>query len=106
MNDIKDSKQTKGKGPSTNSQPAKVIRQGAIAASIWLRSAPTGFPYYDFTVSRSWKSLAGEKTGYSQNFFDRNKAELMQVIESACNWIAEQQDQLVAQVGDVSATAA
>ena len=108
---MEDNKPTKTPKQKTDlvgdkNNPVKVVRQGAIAASIWLRQAPTGFPYYDFTISRSWKSVAGGKTGYSQNFFDRNKAELLQVIEGACTWIAEQQGQLVANESDISATAA
>jgi hypothetical protein len=107
MEDNKPSKTAKQKTDqvSDKNNPVKVVRQGAIAASIWLRQAPTGFPYYDFTISRSWKSVAGGKTGYSQNFFDRNKSELLQVIEGACTWIAEQQDQVI-EDGGFSATAA
>lgn len=108
MEDNKPSKTPKSKADQVGDKnnPVKVVRQGAIAASIWLRQAPTGFPYYDFTISRSWKSVAGGKTGYSQNFFDRNKNELLQVIEGACSWIAEQQDQGIEDEGDFSATAA
>ena len=47
----------------------KTVREGAVAASIWRRQSPTGLPYYDFSLSRSWKSMASGKTGYSQNFF-------------------------------------
>lgn len=108
MEDNKPSKTPKSKADQAGDKnnPVKVVRQGAIAASIWLRQAPTGFPYYDFTISRSWKSVAGGKTGYSQNFFDRNKSELLQVIEGACSWIAEEQDKLTVSETELSASAA
>ena len=55
------------KKPTT--APVKTIRHGAIAASIWKRQATSGFEYFDFTVSRSWKTSATGKEGYSSSFF-------------------------------------
>ena len=72
---------------SENSDPVKVIRKGAIAASIWRRQSPNGFAYYDFTLSRSWKAMSSEKTGYSKNFFGNNVPELQDVINEASGWI-------------------
>ena len=69
--------------------PVEVIRKGAIAASIWKRQSPSGYAYYDFSISRSWKSMSSEKTGYSRNFFETNKADLFEVIEKASAWITE-----------------
>jgi hypothetical protein len=69
--------------------PAHVVREGAIAASIWKRQTNTGHQYYEFTLSRSWKSTTSDRTGYSPNFSDKNKAALCQVVEAACAWIAE-----------------
>ena len=56
--------------------PVKTIRHGAIAASIWKRQATSGFEYFDFTVSRSWKTSATGKEGYSTSFFARNAEDL------------------------------
>ena len=47
------------KKPAT--APVKIIRHGAIAASIWKRQATSGFEYFDFTVSRSWKTSSTGK---------------------------------------------
>lgn len=70
--------------------PVQVVRLGAIAASIWKRQSPSGYAYYDFTISRSWKSLGTGKSGYSKSFFGSNEKDLVEVISRAAAWIAEQ----------------
>lgn len=75
-----------------NKDPVHVVRMGGVAASIWQRQSPSGYPYYDFSLSRSWKSSASGKTGYSKNFFSRNRDELLQVVEQATAWIAEREE--------------
>ena len=55
-------------------KPAHTVRRGAIAANIWLRQTQTGFHYYDYSLSRSWKSQSSEKEGYSNNFFPGTKS--------------------------------
>lgn len=77
------------KKPST--KPVKTIRQGAVGASIWKRQSPSGFEYFDFTLSRSWKTQKSGKEGYSPNFFASNESELYAVIAEARNWIENQQ---------------
>ena len=72
--------------------PVHVVRKGAIAASIWRRQSPSGFAYYDFSLSRSWKSMSSEKMGYSRNFFETNQADLAEVIEKASAWIIERRE--------------
>jgi len=79
-------------------QLAKVIRDGAIAASIWRRKASRGGVYFDFSLSRSWKSQDGSE-GYSHNFFASNEYQLIAVISKATDWISQQR------VGDGSETA-
>jgi hypothetical protein len=78
----------KEKSGGTKSGPEHVIRDGGIAAMIWRRESTTGFPYYEYSISRSWKNQAG-KTGYSQNYFSRNEAQLVNVIGQATKWIAD-----------------
>lgn len=80
-------------GEST--EPVIVIRNGAIAASIWQRQSPSGYAYYDFSVSRSWKSLSTDRAGYSKNFFETNEAELIEVIQKASSWITQNRKQEV-----------
>lgn len=76
---------------TSRQQPIKVIRNGAVAASIWKRQTPTGFEYLDFSLSRSWKMKTGEKEGYSQSFFERNESALLEVVSQACDYIRHQQ---------------
>jgi hypothetical protein len=71
-------------------QPAKVFRNGAIAASIWRRQTGTGFAYFDFSLSRSWKSTTSGKEGYSSNFFPQNEEALANVVRQASDWIVTQ----------------
>ena len=71
--------------------PVHTIREGAIAASIWKRQGPSGFAYFDFTLSRSWKSASTERTGYSKNYFSRNVDEIVSVTRRAAEWIAERE---------------
>jgi len=73
-----------------NTKPIKVIRKGAVAASIWRRQSPSGFEYYDFSLSRSWKTSKTGREGYSPNFFVANEAELQAVVSEAASWIAGQ----------------
>ena len=81
----------KSKRKSAEPAPVKIVRRGAIAASIWQRQAPSGFEYYDFTLSRSWKSKNSGKQGYSSNFFCHNANELAEVVEEASKWIESQE---------------
>lgn len=73
--------------------PVKVIRVGAVAASIWRRQTSTGLEYLDFSLSRSWKLKSGEREGYSQNFFDHNDEALFEVIHQACRFISADRDE-------------
>ena len=57
----------------TSVKPVKTVRQGAVAANIWKRQAPSGFEYYDFSLSRSWKAKSSGREGYSPNFFVDNE---------------------------------
>lgn len=85
------------KKKSSITKPVKTIREGAIAASIWKRQAPSGFEYYEFTLSRSWKAQSSGREGYSPNFFARNATELENVIREAAIWIEGQQASLSAE---------
>lgn len=87
-NETKTEPKKKEKSEGAKSGPEQVIRDGGIAAMIWRRESTTGFPYYEYSISRSWKNQAG-KTGYSQNYFGRNEAQLINVIGQATKWIAD-----------------
>ena len=88
MADQVSSKEKKQKSEEIETaEPVSVIRKGAIAASIWQRQSPSGYAYFDFSLSRSWKSKSTDKTGYSLNFFETNEADLVEVIQKASAWI-------------------
>jgi len=107
MNESKETKEKrKSAGESDEEQqPVKVVRRGAVAASVWKRQAPSGYPYYDFSLSRSWKSLSTDKMGYSKNFFANHAKQLAEVIEETAAWIEAQkvQDQTAAPAGALAA---
>lgn len=84
-------KKAKPKGKDL-SELAHTVRDGAIAANIWKRQSQTGFPYYEFSLSRSYKSVSSGKTGYRDNFFSRNEPQLLKVVELACRWMAEHEE--------------
>ena len=82
MNDEKN-KETK--------KPVNTFRDGAAGASVWLKQSSQGFYYYDMSLSRSWKNVNG-KAGYSQNFFSGNRDQLHNVVDQACDFIDEQNE--------------
>ena len=69
-------------------RPEKTFRRGAIAASVWRRQAPSGFEYFDFSLSRAWKAKSSGREGYSMNFFTDHAQQLNEVIHEAAEWIA------------------
>jgi len=57
METNKTTKQTKRSKATESPDPVHVIREGAVAASVWLRQAPSGYAYYDYLRSaglRTW----------------------------------------------------
>lgn len=92
MSELTGAKGKKKDADIEGTDPVHVVRKGAIAASIWRRQSPSGFAYYDYSLSRSWKSMSSEKTGYSRNFFETNQADLWEVIERASAWIVEKRE--------------
>jgi hypothetical protein len=94
MSDANNQKAAQKGAVSETSDPVHVVRKGAVAASIWQRQSPSGYAYFDFSLSRSWKSLSSEKTGYSRNFFETNEGELVEVVQLASAWVSERKRQL------------
>lgn len=85
-------KKTKPEGKDT-AELAHTVRDGAIAASIWRRQSQTGFPYFEFSLSRSYASVSTGKKGYRSNFFARNKEQLLKVVDEACDWCAQHEQE-------------
>lgn len=86
MNEQKEQKKKKATAIET---PVHTIRSGAVAASVWRRQSPAGYVYFDFSLTRSWKSLSSGNTGHSKNFFSSNQQDLSGVIEQVSRWITE-----------------
>ncbi|TWU49437.1 hypothetical protein [Rubripirellula reticaptiva] len=82
--------ETKKKESKKTQKPVHTVRRGAIAASIWKRQSMNGYCYFEYSLSRSYKSQSSGKEGYSSNFFDRNAAQVIEVIKEASAWIEEQ----------------
>lgn len=76
------------KKPTTTKQkPEHEIRCGTVTASVYLRQSNCGFPYYDFSLGRSWKSMTTGKQAHGTSFFDQNEADLVLAVHKACAWI-------------------
>ena len=75
----------KKKNNKTNNY-VKTCRHGAVAANVFCRTAPGGFEYLDFSLSRAWKAPNG-KEGYSQNFFSKNRESIHAAVDDACDYI-------------------
>ena len=95
---MSDTNGTKKKTEKTNHY-VKTFRSGAVAANVFVRQAPGGFEYLDFSLSRAWKTASG-KEGYSQNFFAKSREALCAVIDQACQFIEEQQHRRDADTGE------
>ena len=89
--ELKQPKKSKPGASDASSDPIHVIREGAVEASIYVRQSPSGYSYYDYALSRSFKSLSSGKIGHSKNFFSRNQHDLGIVIEKASTWISERE---------------
>lgn len=62
----------KVKSQQKDSSYVETIREGAIAANIFLGQANDGFSYHYYVLSRSWRSAKQSSEGYSNRFFPRN----------------------------------
>ena len=69
-------------------KPIKTFRDGAIGASIWLRSTRAGV-FYDVTFSRSYRNEETGESGYSLSFSDRHLLTLRRIAKEAESWIDE-----------------
>ena len=79
---------TKQKKSDKTDNYVTTCRAGAVAANVFKRTAPGGFEYLDFSLSRSWKKNT-DKEGYSQRFFAKNREAMKTVVDNACDYIVE-----------------
>lgn len=68
-------------------KPAHTIKVGDVAAEIYLRQSNTGFPYYDFQLTRTWKSMSSQKEVSGSSFFNAHRKDLTKAVEQASTWI-------------------
>ena len=61
---------------------AETIREGAIAANIFVGTGKDGSKYHYYALSRSWKN-AERQSGYSGSFYAKNCDALTRVIVAA-----------------------
>jgi len=86
MSDKQEPKKSKNAPTET---PVHTIRTGAITASIWRRQSPSGFVYFDYSLTRNFQSLSSGSAASSRNFFAQNCQEVIQAVEQASRWIDE-----------------
>ena len=89
--ELREQKKNKPGRTDGSADPIHIIQEGAVAASIYKRQSPSGYSYFDYSLSRSFQSLSSGKTGHSKNFFSRNQHDLSIVIEKATKWISERE---------------
>jgi hypothetical protein len=65
--------------------PVQTFRRGAVGVSIWQREGKHG-PYFEFTVSRSFKKNDDE-AGYTSNFRAENIEGLRIVLAEVESWL-------------------
>ena len=75
------------KPSSTKQKPEHEVSCGTVTASIYLRQSNCGFPYYGYSLSRSWQSKATGKQTHGTSFFDQDEADLTQAVRQASEWI-------------------
>jgi len=69
-----------------SNKPVQTFREGQIAASVWERAGRRG-PYFELTLSRSFRRYNEEGFGYSPCFRARDANALKQCVEAATAWI-------------------
>lgn len=77
---------TKKQSPAKQT-PVHAIRRGETMASISLGQSNCGYVYFQFSLSRAWKSMSTGKEAHGNSFFDTNEEDLIQVIREASAWI-------------------
>ncbi|QDV43903.1 hypothetical protein Enr13x_37630 [Stieleria neptunia] len=78
-------KQNKIEGSSKEKRSDYVatVREGAIAANVFVGQTQDGRDYHYYLLSRSWKSTRTNKEGYSNRFFGQNAQAIGKVAELA-----------------------
>ncbi len=92
-----DNKPTTRPKKGTKKTPVATVRDGAIGANIFCSQSSDGYQYHYFLLSRSWKSTAQGREGYSDRYFPRN-AEAIGRVAALAATKCEQLDRELADV--------
>jgi len=84
-------------------KPVATVREGAIGANIFCSQSSDGYQYHYFLMSRSWKSTAQGKEGYSDRYFPRNAEAIGRVAVLAARKCEELDGQLACAAKDEAA---
>lgn len=76
---------TEAPAPEQQRGPVETVRSGPIGASIWQEKSESGKEYLAITLSRSFKTNDAEPFKYSHKYFSRNRADLHDAIDKACD---------------------
>ncbi len=77
-----------GKKQTTGKQsPVHSVRCGQVTAAIYLRQSNAGYPYWDYSLSRCWKSMATGKESQGSSFFAEHENDLVRAIHEASEWL-------------------
>ena len=68
------------------------FRQGALGATVWLRTGAEGLQFLCFTISRSFRSPNSGKEGYSSDYFDYNDEAIATVSKKAADFVRQYKD--------------
>ena len=77
--------ETAAQAPEQQRGPVETVRSGPIGASIWQEKSESGKEYLSISLSRSWKPNDSDQFKYSHKYFSRNRADLHEAIDKACD---------------------
>lgn len=75
------------KQASKKNAPAHVVRVGEVTAIVMLHKSHTGYPFYDFAISRSWQSMVSGRESTSNSLFADHEEDAVTAVRQAAAWI-------------------
>lgn len=74
-------------------QPFETLNVGHIEVAIWKGATPSGIPYPQFTLSRSFTAGTGRK-GFSRYMVPENEAELAEAVRLGAKRVRELREEM------------
>ena len=78
------------KKTASSHKPAHTMQCGEVTVRIHRRQSNAGFTYYDFSLARSWRSIASGKETHGSTFFAAHEQDLLRAVQEAAAWLREQ----------------